>query len=194
VTEPRDTPFTTVLNAAADGDAGAAADLAPLVYDQLHGLARAYLRRGAPDAALQTTALLHEAFVRLLAGADVRWQSRAHFLAVGAKAMRQILVSHARAAGAAKRGGQMVRISLSEAERQGAVAAGAGADAAAIDEALGRLAELDPRQARITEMRVFGGMTIDEVACVLGVSTATVEREWRAARAWLGAQLRREEP
>lgn len=168
--------------------AHAAEQFAPLLYDELRSLARAYLRPRGPDAVLQTTALVHEAYVRLLGARDMRWEGRAHFFAVAARAMRQVLASHARALNTTKRGGNRRRVTLSEAFIP---AQTDQIDLADLDQALSRLAELDERQLRIVEQRFFAGMRMEEIAYVEGVSVSTVEREWRAARAWLSAELRR---
>ncbi len=175
---------------AAPGDPPTAEQLVPLVYDELRALARSYLRQRARGHTLQTTALVHAAFVRLLGRTTVEWQSRAHFFAVAAKAMRQILSNHAREMRAAKRGGGWVRVTLNEAD---VAPKEAELDVVLLDELLTRLAELDERQSRIVELRFFSGMTLDEIAHVLETSTSTVEREWRAARAWLSAELRKGE-
>ena len=169
-----------------DADAAAAA-LMPLVYDQLKALAASYFARQPAAHTLQPTALVHEAFLKIAGGENVEWQSRAHFMAVSAKAMRQILMNHARDKAAAKRGGGWQQITLDEAV---APPAGNTLDLIAVDEALTRLAELSERQARVVELRFFGGLTIAEAAHVLGVGTTTVEDDWHLARAWLGRELR----
>ncbi|MGD9690557.1 MAG: ECF-type sigma factor [Phycisphaerales bacterium] len=198
-----------LLADAAAGDELASRRLAPVVYEQLRGLARAYLRRGsARDSVLQTTALVHDAFVRLLGRDDIVWESRAHFFAVAARAMGQILASDARRLRALRRGGPgiagseaggshgapRVRLSLDAldpAAPASADDASGSIDPVALDSALRLLGTLDERQLRIVEMRFLAGMTEDEIASVLRVSRSTVEREWRAARAWLSAELRR---
>jgi RNA polymerase sigma factor (TIGR02999 family) len=167
------------------GSADALDRMIPLVYDELRRLARRRLRHERVDHTLQTTALLHEAYVRL-AGADVDWEGRVHFLAVAAQTMRRILVDHARARGRGRRGGGAVRVTLDE----GLAAAPArGLDVIALDEALGRLAEFDARKAQLVEVHYFGGLTYEEAALALDISPATVHRELRLARAWLYAQL-----
>lgn len=184
-TEPAN--VTRILRDARDGDSSAAARLLPLVYEELRGLAANLLRRGGPPLTLQPTALVHEAYLKLAVapgetGSGVDWQDRAHFFAVAAKAMRQILIDHARGRGAAKRGGDWARVPLDQAD-------GAGDDATidllVLNDALLRLAELDPIQSEVVALRFFSGMSPEEVALVMNISTRTVEREWRAARAWL---------
>ena len=176
---------------------GDPAALMPLVYDELRRLAASYIRNEKPGQTLQATALVHEAFVRLSAEKGQPWKNRTHFLAIAALSMRQILVQRARARRALKRGGAPQRVTLDDA-RLGEHAgpgghglAGAGAsrpgtiDIEALDDALTRLAVLDGEQARIVELRYFGGLTVEEVADVVGVSPATVKRQWTMARAWL---------
>jgi RNA polymerase sigma factor (TIGR02999 family) len=161
----------------------------PLIYDELHRIAARYMRRERPGQTIQTTALVHEAYLRLLKDKARHWQNRPHFLAIAATSMRQILVERARARRAAKRGGHRDRIELDEAAT---VAPAGSADLEALDEALTRLATFDPRQARVVELRFFGGLTIEEAADAVGISPATVKREWNAARAWLRRELDRE--
>ncbi len=194
----RDMPendVTKILLAAGGGDARAAEQLLPLVYDELRRLAARQLRHESPGHTLQPTALVHEAWLRLVDQTQVQWQNRTHFLAVAATAMRRILVNHAKARGRLKRGGpdrNALRVPLDQlvdslSERS--------ADLAALDEALSRLAELDPQQARIVELRFFGGMTVEEIARALDLSPRTVHREWAMARAWLrGEVLKGDEP
>lgn len=159
--------------------------LMPEVYAELRRVAAAYLRRERPGQTLQPTALVNEAYLRL-AGQHPRFQNRAHFCAIAANAMRQILVERARAKHAQKRGGGAPRITLNE-----ALAANPEppVDIAALDEALTRLAALDPEQARIVELRFFGGLSVEETAEALGVSPATIKRHWAVARAWLAREL-----
>jgi RNA polymerase sigma-70 factor (ECF subfamily) len=163
--------------------------LMPAVYDELRRLARHYLRRERPGQSLQATALVNEAYLRLKKDKRQPWQNRTHFFAIAATSMRQILVERARARNAAKRGGEQVRITLDD-----AVAAGGekSLDLLALDEALARLAGLDPEQARLVELRFFAGLSIEESAEALGVSPATVKREWTMARAWLKRELQKE--
>jgi RNA polymerase sigma factor (TIGR02999 family) len=160
-------------------------DLMPAVYAELKRIAAAYLRRERPGHTLQPTALVNEAYVRL-AGQHPRFQNRAHFCAIAANAMRQILVERARARNARKRGGGAARVTLDEAM---APAPGPPVDLDALDEALTRLAALDAQQARIVELRFFGGLSVEETADVLGISPATVKRHWSVARAWLAREL-----
>jgi RNA polymerase sigma factor (TIGR02999 family) len=164
------------------GDQGALDRLMPLVYGELRRLAHRYMRRERREHTLQTSALINEAYIRLVEQREVNWQNRAHFFGIAAKLMRRILVDHARSKGYAKRGAGAKRVSLDEGL---AVAETQGAEVVAIDDALKSLEAMDPRKSRIVEMRFFGGLTIDETATALGISTPTVEREWRAARAWL---------
>ena len=183
--EPDRTEVSRLLLAWRDGDASALDQLLPLVYDQLHALARRHLKGERPDHTLQTTALIHEAYLRLV-GADVAWEGRGHFMAVAAQTMRRILVDHARGKQRAKRGAGAVRVDLDEARVPTAEAAG---DLVALDEALHRLAAFDERKARAVELHYFGGCTYDETASALGVSPATVHRELRVAKAWLYREL-----
>ena len=161
-------------------------ELLPAIYDELRRLATAYLRRERPDHTLQATALVHEAFLKLVDQRSVQWQNRAHFFGIAAQAMRRILVDHARAHVASKRGSGERPLSLDEAV---VVGPGIDVDVLALDEALTRLADLDPQQARVVELRFFGGLTMDETAEVLHISPATVGREWTLAKAWLYAAL-----
>ncbi|MCC6623674.1 MAG: sigma-70 family RNA polymerase sigma factor [Deltaproteobacteria bacterium] len=173
------------------GDAKAHDEILPLVYEHLRALATSQIR-GARDHTLQPTALVHELFLKLAGGAAADIRSRGHFMAVAATAMRQILIDHARRGGAQKRGGERARVSLADLRPgEAAELSGGGdvVDALALHDALERLAKLDPRQARLVELRVFGGMTQDEVAEVLGASLRTIEREWRKVRAWLAREL-----
>ena len=179
-----------LLDQASAGDEGAADRLLVLVYDQLRGLAASYLRAERPGHTLQPTALVHEAFLRLHAGRPVRYESRTHFFAVAARAMRNVLVDHARRRAAAKRGGDAERVTLDDGLELGGPAGAQPIDLLALEEAMERLEQLDARQARVVELRFFGGLTIDEAARVLGVSTDTVEDDWAMARAWLARTLR----
>jgi len=168
------------------GDARALDQLLPLVYRELHRVAASYLRRERSDHTLQSTALVHEAYLRL-AGPDApEWRNRAHFFGVAANLMRQILVEHARARHAAKRGGHAVKLSLDEALN---VAVTVDVDVLALDEALQRLAEMDPQQAKIVELRFFAGLSIEDSAEVLAISPATIKRDWSSARAWLYREI-----
>ena len=177
--------ITRLLVAWGDGDELALADLTPLVYDELHRLAHHYMSGESPGHTLQTTALVNEAYIRLIDWKNVRWQNRAHFFGVSAQLMRRILVDFARTHSSKKRGGDVRSVALDEAALVGAQ----GADLVALDEALKSLAELDARQSRVVELRFFGGLTNDEVAEVLKVSEATVRRDWSLARAWLNREL-----
>jgi RNA polymerase sigma factor (TIGR02999 family) len=160
--------------------------LLPIVYDELRRLAAAYLRRERPGQTLQPTALVHEAYLRLIKDRPGRWQNRAHFCAIAAHSMRQILIERARARGALKRGGAQARVTLDE----GLVAGEPRAiDLVALDDALERLEQLDAEQARLVELRFFGGLTIEETAEAMGLSPATIKRHWTVARAWLAREL-----
>ncbi len=171
-----------------DTDAAAAA-LLPLVYDQLRALAASYFSRQPVGHTLQPTALVHEAYLKLAGGENAQWESRAHFFAVAARAMRQILMNHARDKAAAKRGGGWHKITLDEAVTPPG-SASREIDLIALDEALDKLGGLSERQARIIELRYFGGLTIDETAHVLGLGTTTVEDDWHLAKAWLRRELK----
>lgn len=182
---PRDTTLT--LSQARAGDPQAAAELFPLVYAQLRRLAAAYLARRAAGHTLQPTALVHEAFMRMCPG-EAGFADRAHFIAVAATAMRQILIDHARRRGAQKRGGAQQRVTLDGQGLAGEEAL-SPVDVLALDAALTRLAALSPRQARVVELQFFGGLTVAEVAEVMAVSKSLVEKEWRRARAWIRGAL-----
>lgn len=177
--------ITQLLCEWSEGNQAAVDQLMPLVYDELRRLARSYLRRERPDHTLQSTALVHEAYIRLIDQHSVNWQNRAHFFGIASQMMRRILVNHALARGAAKRGGPATKLSLDEAVRfeQPDV------DLIALDEALKEMETLDPRQARIVELRFFGGLSIEETAEVVNLSPATVKREWSTARLWLRRQI-----
>jgi len=178
---------TALLRDWSGGDQRALERLIPLVYRELRKLAASYLRGERSDHTLQPTALVHEAYLRLVDQRGVDWRNRAHFFGIAARMMRRVLVDHARRRLAAKRDGAAYRISGSgdpiEPERD--------PDVLALDLALDGLEALDPRQARIVELRFFGGLTVEETAEVTGISTATVKREWQTARAWLARELRR---
>ena len=165
------------------GEAAALEQLTPRVYGELHKVARAYLRRGRPSQTLQPTALINEAFLRLLDQSQpVQWESRAHFYGIAARVMRLILVDHARARHAAKRGGAVVAVTLDDCM---AVCSGRAPDVLEIDQALDRLAAVDERKAKVIEMRYFGGMDREEVAAALGLTLSTVKRDLRLGEAWL---------
>jgi len=194
---PADSPGADVGQLLADmrgGDASAIQRLVPLVYDELKRIARAQRRAWADADTLNTTALVHEAYMKLARGRENDWRDRAHFLAVAAMAMRSILVDHARGRGTAKRGGRQPLVDLAKVDAVvGAGALDAGEDAElvlALDAALVRLGELSERQARIVECRFFGGLSIQETADALGISPASVKRGWSLAQAWLCRELR----
>ena len=190
MTAPSAHDVTQLLAAWSDGDPAALERLTPLVYRELHRLAKGYIHQERPGHVLQTTALINEAYLRLIDWKDVRWQNRAHFFGVAAQLMRRILVDFARARQQAKRGGAARQVSLDEAA---AVAVGRGTELIALDEALQQLSAIDPRRGRMVELRFFGGLSEEETAEVLRVSPRTVRREWRLARAWLHRELRRAE-
>ena len=178
---------TLLLNQVANGNQDAAAKLIPLVYEELHRVAEHRLRLERPDHTLQPTALVHEAYLKLVAQRDVNWQSRAHFFAVASQLMRRILVDYARGRLRAKRGGKQAKVPL---ERVFILSRDRCDELLALDESLERLAKLDERQSRVVELRFFGGLTVDEAAKVLGVSSKTVKREWSMAKAWLYGELK----
>lgn len=173
-----------------NGDKEALEDLTPLVYAELRRLANRYLRRERPDHTLQSTALVHEAYLRLIDSNNVQWQNRAHFFAVSAQLIRHILIDHARARQAEKRGSGGLKLSLDEAI---ATPGEKDMDLVALDDALKDLAKIDPEQSRIVELRFFAGLSIEETAEVVGVSPATVKREWTTAKAWLAREISRGE-
>jgi RNA polymerase sigma factor (TIGR02999 family) len=168
------------------GDARARDRLLPLVYRELRRVASSYLRRERSDHTLQSTALVHEAYLRLAGPDTPEWRDRAHFFGVAANLMRQILVEHARAHHAAKRGGHAVKLSLEDTPE---MPVSADVDVLALDEAMQRLAYMDSRQAQIVELRFFGGLSIEDSAEVLGISPATIKRDWTSARAWLYREM-----
>ena len=169
-----------------NGDQAARDKLMPLVYDELHRLAHQYMKRESPGHTLQTSALVNEAFVKLVDQTDVRWQNRSHFFAIAAQLMRRILVDHARSRQTAKRGGGARPVSFDDALM---VSDERSAEVVAVHEALERLAGFDSRKAQIVELRFFGGLSIDETAKVLGVSPGTVMRDWTLAKAWLHKEI-----
>ena len=179
--------MTRLLQKWRGGDEAAFDELLPLVYNELRRVARGALRRERPDHVLQPTALVHEVFLRLVEQERARIRNRGHFLSVAAQAMRRILVDHERRRRAAKRGGAEAPLTLVEAGN--AADAGPGVEVLAVHQALGELALIDERQARLVELRYFGGLTMVEAAEVLGVSRATLERNWTAARLWLRRRL-----
>jgi RNA polymerase sigma factor (TIGR02999 family) len=170
------------------GDRAALDDLMPIVYSELRRLAGSLLRWERPDHTLQPTALIHEAYLRLANQQEVHWQNRSHFFAVASKIMRQILVNHALAHRAAKRGGGRIKVTLNEVipSRQKQ-----DYDVLALDEALKRLAQKDPRKSQIVELRFFGGLSNEEIVEVMGISLATLHREWRMIKAWLFCELKK---
>jgi len=176
---------TKLLTAWNDGDESALDQLMPFVYDELRRLARTYMRRERAGHTLQTTALVNEAYLRLIKDRHVTLQNRAHFMAKTARLMREILVDHYRGQSRLKRGGNLQQVSLAEA----AEISGTAVDLLALDDALTALAEIDPRQSQIVELRYFGGLTIEETAEALGVSHTTVERDWNFTRAWLKKEM-----
>lgn len=183
--DPPPGELTSFLSALSGGDAKARPELMAFVYAELRKLAQSAFRHQPAGHTLQPTALVHEAFVKLFGSEGAAWKDRVHFFALASRAMRQLLVDHARALATAKRGEGAQR-TLSEGL---APAAGPSIDLLDLDEALRELAALDERQARVVELRYFGGLEAQEAASVIGVSLATVERDWRAARAWLGRRL-----
>jgi RNA polymerase sigma factor (TIGR02999 family) len=178
--------ISRLLAAHREGDKEALDRLLPLVYDELRQLAASYLRRERGNHTLQPTALVHEAYFRLVDQRDAAWQNRSHFFGVAAHLMRLILVDHARARSAEKRGGDAVRVPLDDLFR---AAKQNDTDVLALDEALSRLAALDAQQVRVVELRYFGGLNVEETAEALGISAATVKRDWSVARMWLRREL-----
>jgi len=185
MSDPQD--VTLLLSALTRGDDGAASKLIPVVYAELRRLAGSYMRRERSDHTLQATALVHEAYLKLVEQRAVNWQSRAHFFGVAAQLMRRILIDYARGHTRQKRGGEQHKVSLDEAF----VFSDQRADELlAVDDSLNRLAEIDPRQARVVELRFFGGLSVEEAAEALAVSPKTVKRDWSVAKAWLYADLK----
>ena len=176
---------SALLRAWSGGDRGALERLAPIVYGELHRLARRYMRGERPGHSLQTTALVNEAYMRLVDYRRMQWQNRAHFFAVSAQVMRRILVEHARRHNL-KRGGAVEHVSLDEVA---VVGSGRAVDLVALDDALNALARFDPRKVQVVEMRFFGGLSVEETAEVLKISTVTVMRDWSTAKAWLYREL-----
>lgn len=188
--ESRNTPViqnvTELLNDWSKGNKEALDQLVPLVYDELRRQAARYLRREQVGHTLQTTALIHEAYLRLVDQRSVHWQNRAQFFGIAGQMMRRILVDHARTKKRAKRGGSDIRVSLDQAV---SISSKKDLDIVALDEALGRLEEIDPQQSRIVELRFFSGLSVEETAAVLGISAATVKRDWSVAKAWLHREI-----
>ena len=179
--------LTQMLIQLSEGDAQMVDDILPLIYDELRRLAGNYLRRERSDHTLQPTALVHEAYIKLIDQTQVKWQNRAHFFGIAANIMRRILVDYARQHKAEKRGGAAEKMPLEEEIL--IVSEGKSAELLALDEALENLAKLDPQKSKIVELRYFGGLSVEETAEVLGVSEITVKRHWRMAKAWLYGQL-----
>jgi RNA polymerase sigma-70 factor (ECF subfamily) len=194
-TPPEAASVTELLHAWAEGDARASESLVRLVYDELRRQAQLALRREDAAHTLQPTALVHEAWLRLVGQQDARWESRTQFFAIAAEMMRRVLLDHARSRMALKRGGGAVQVSLGDADLPGSAPAEGSAldavDVMALDDALTRLAVMDPQKARLVELRYFVGLSIPEAATALGVSTATIGREWAIARMWLRRELER---
>jgi RNA polymerase sigma factor (TIGR02999 family) len=178
---------TMLLSALTNGEEGAASKLIPVVYDELRRLAGSYMRRERVDHTLQATALVNEAYLKLIEQRAVNWQSRAHFFGVAAQLMRRILIDYARGHTREKRGGEQKKVSLDEvflfSEQQ-------SDELLAVDDSLNLLAKMDPRQARVVELRFFAGLSVEEAAEALGVSPKTVKRDWSVAKAWLYADLK----
>jgi RNA polymerase sigma factor (TIGR02999 family) len=173
-----------------NGDEAAFEQLLPLVYDELRRIARNYMRGERRDHTLQTSALVHEAYLRLLDHEGIDWQNRAHFFGLAAQAMRRVLVDYARRRNFAKRGGAAHHVALEEAA---SLAEERAAEVVALDDALQSLAQFDPRKSRVVELRYFGGLSIEETAEVLGIAPATVVRDWNTAKAWLWQEMNRSE-
>jgi RNA polymerase sigma factor (TIGR02999 family) len=178
---------TALLSQLTQGNQDAAEKLIPVVYDELKRLARSYMRRERPDHTLQTTALVHEAYLKLVRQQSVNWQGRSHFFGIAAQLMRRILVDHARGHLRKKRGGAKVVLPLDEAL---VFSPEHSEELVKLNEALERLSKLDPRQGRIVELRFFGGLSVEETSEFLGVSAKTVKRDWAVAKAWLHGELR----
>ena len=181
---------TQILSRLEQGDPGAAAQLLPLIYEELRRLAARKLAHEKPGQTLQTTDLVHEAYLRLIDQKHVRWQNRAHFFAIAARMMRRILITHAQSHACAKRGGGAVKVSLDEAATLSQERAAA---LTALDEALNRLAAIDPRRSQVVELRFFGGLSNEEIAEVLKTSPNTVTRDWNVAKAWLYREMGKEQ-
>jgi len=182
-----DGQVTLLLRAMKNGDQAAAEKLLPLVYKELHRLAKSYMRRERPDHTLQPTALIHEAYLRL-AHDDVDWQSHQHFIGVAANVMRRVLVDHARAHNAEMRGGGMQRVELDEGL---AISKERSTEVIALHDALNSLEALNPRRAKVVELRYFGGLSVEEIAAVLDMSPRSVKRDWALARPWLFKEMQK---
>jgi RNA polymerase sigma factor (TIGR02999 family) len=180
--------ITQLLRAWREGDEAAFERLSPMIYGELRKIAHGYMRNERDSATLQATALVHEAYLRLVDAARVDWQDRAHFYAVSAQVMRRILVDAARTRLRAKRGGELARVDLDEIPDLGGERSG---ELLAMDDALNALAKLDPRKAKVIELRFFGGLSVEETAAVLRISAQSVMRDWRLARSWLMREISR---
>jgi RNA polymerase sigma-70 factor, ECF subfamily len=191
--KPGESPpqITERLIAWGNGEAAALDDVIRVVYQELRRMANRYLRMERIDHSLQPTALVHEAYLRLVDQTQVSWQNRAHFFGVAAQMMRRILVDHAKARHRGKRGGAATRLSLDDISN---LSKGRAADLVALDDALSSLAEIDQRKSRVVELRFFGGLSVEETAQVLGVSPQTVLRDWKLAKAWLYQEIKRGAP
>jgi RNA polymerase sigma factor (TIGR02999 family) len=183
---PRSDQITELLQSWNDGDQGAIEKLMPLIYDELHRLAQQHMARERPGHTLQTTALMNEAYLRLVDSAHPNWEGRAHFYGICAKVMRRVLVDWARSRQASKRGGG---VCILEIEQDLVAANPLGTDLVAVDDALQALATVDPRQSQVVELRFFGGLNMRETADVLKVSVETVQRDWKFAKSWLRREL-----
>lgn len=186
--DPTASPVTDLLVRWRSGDGDALQALIPLVYDEMRRLAHRYLRRERPGHTLQSTALVHEAFVRLTGNALPQWEDRAHFFGIAAHLMRQILVEYARSRNASKRGGAVVKLAIDGLEEGSPKP---DLDIVALDDALKDLARIDPQQSRVVELRFFSGLSIEDTAEALGISESTVKRDWNTARVWLYRELDR---
>jgi len=186
MTQPPTHELTQLLIAWSDGDRAALDKLTPLVYEELRRLAHLYMSHERKGHTLQTTALVHEAYLRLFNREEIHWQNRAHFFAIAAQLMRRILVDHARGHASQKRGGKAQIVSLDEAA---VISQERASEVIALDEALKGLAVIDPQQSRIVELRYFGGLSVDETAEVLSLSPATIKREWSSAKLWLHREI-----
>jgi RNA polymerase sigma factor (TIGR02999 family) len=188
--KPAPREVTQLLLKWRQGDVAAFDQLMPIVYDELRRMARYYMRRERPNPTMLTSDLVHEAYLRLIDHTQIQWQDRAHFLAMAARAMRRILVDHARRRQYTKRGGDQWRVTLSKADD---LIQEKASDLVALDDALTSLASLDPRKGQIVELRYFGGLSVEETAEVLGVAPITVMRDWRTAKAWLLREMQSRE-
>ena len=177
---------TILLRAMQSGDPTASEKLLPLVYNELHRLAESYMRRERPNHTLQPTALINETYLRLT-GDTINWQNRAHFVGVAANIMRRVLVDHARAHKAGIRGGNLQRVEFEEGI---AISKERSNEMLQLDDALNKLEEVNPRQAKVVELRYFGGLSVEEIAAILNIGPRTVEREWASARVWLFERIR----